>query len=77
MKKAQSNQIAIVGCQHELKYDVYENGGKMFRDIIINHSIKLDIFWLIKTTINSSLKVLVEIAICLHDVFIRGKTQFK
>ena len=34
----------------------------MFRTIIINHSVKLDIFWLLKTTINTSLKVLVEIA---------------
>ena len=41
----------------------------MSRTIIINHSVKLDIFWLLKTTINSSLKVLVEIAKRLYVVF--------
>ena len=46
----------------------------MFR-AIINHSVKLDIFWLLKTTIKSSLKVLVETAKRLCVVFIRGKTR--
>ena len=46
----------------------------MFR-AIINHSVKLDIFWLLKTTIKSSLKVLVETAKRLGVVFITGKRR--
>ena len=48
---------------------------KMFRAIIINHSVKLDLFWPLKMMINSSLKVLVEIAERLYVVLILSEVR--